>query len=358
LSNAVDKAGASKIVISLKQLLKTDSEVLLEFTVEDNGNAEEHPEKVFALKRGLVRIRTMIEAFGGKTEISSLEGIGTTVKFLVKFKWEHTSSESVSDVQNKLSGKRILVAEDNEINQKIIAHLLRKQNIHTDLANDGKEAVDMFEKNTYDLLLLDLQMPHMDGFQTANYIRKKLKSHIPIIAMTASAFSNEQTRCFEVGINQFIRKPFSPEDLFQRLRYFLLNEHQITYHKPVELGGNRDLYSLHSLRKTHEELQIVEIIEMFTKQTPQLLTQIRTDIELQNLASVIKKTANLKGSLGSLHMHSMMQIVEEIELFIKVEDVAKIPLALNQLVDEFKLIVPLLQREVEEIHSRSMQEIQ
>jgi hypothetical protein len=81
-------------------------------------------------------------------------------------------------------------------------------------------------------------------------------------------------------------------------------------------------------------------------------------MELQNLASVIKKTANLKGSLGSLHMHSMMQIVEEIELFIKVEDVAKIPLALNQLVDEFKLIVPLLQREVEEIHSRSMQEIQ
>lgn len=353
-ANAVDHVGASKIIVSLKQLLKTEHEVLLEFTVEDNGftSAIEHKDEISLYKQGLEKILQLIEDFGGKTEVSSLDGIGNTVKFLVKFFWEasvDTLSEPAST--NKLAGKRILVAEDNEINQKIIVHLLRKEKLYVDLANDGKEAVDFFEKNEYDLLLLDLQMPHMDGYQTANYIRKKLKSTIPIVAMTASAFSNEQTRCFEVGINQYLSKPFAPEDLFQRLRYFLLNEHQLKHQKPIEQNSG-DLYSLQSLRETNEEDQIIEIIEMFLNQTPKLLAELKKERQAQDIPSLIKITAKLKGSLGSLQMQSMMQITDEIEFLIKIEDANKIPVAIEQLCSEYELISSLLEKELIDIKTQ------
>lgn len=345
LINAVEHANATRIIVSLKQLLKTEKEVLLEFTIEDNG-LDYAIQKLFSYKRKLVKIRSLMNELGGKAEVSPLDGIGTTVKFLIKFPWDNMPEETTSSAHNKLAGKRILVAEDNEINQKIIAHLLRKEQIEVDLANDGKEAVELFEKNHYDLLLVDLQMPHMDGFETANYIRRKLRSTIPMVAMTASSFSNEQTRCFEVGINQYLSKPFTHEQLFQRLRYFLLNEHQLANQKPLGQRGKKDLYNLECLRLTNEDAEIVEILEIFLRNTPSLLDDIRKELKSQDIGAIIKKAAKLKGSLGSLQMQSMMQIVNEIELFIKVEDMNKVRLAVEMLGKEYETISALLREEL------------
>jgi hypothetical protein len=189
LMNAIKFTRPTKITISLKQLIKTREEVLLEFTVEDNAfkNLLDTEASLFFYKRNLVGVKNLIKEFGGKTEINSLDGVGTTIKFLVRFIYESLPEEITIGSNNKLAGKKILVAEDNEINQKIISHLLKKENIRVDIANDGKEAIELFENKSYDLVLLDLQMPHMDGFQTAKYIRKILGSNIPIIAMTAGA---------------------------------------------------------------------------------------------------------------------------------------------------------------------------
>jgi CheY-like chemotaxis protein len=238
-----------------------------------------------------------------------------------------------------------LVAEDNEINQKIISHLLKKENINVDIANDGKEAVEFFEKKTYDLLLLDLQMPHMDGFQTAKYIRKILGSCVPIIAMTAGAYANEQTRCFEIGINQYLSKPFTPEDLFLRLKYLLLNEHDLKKPKTSAIA-NKSLYGLNSLRQTNEEEQVIEILEMFIENTPQLLKEIKQSIARDDIDNVIKKTAKLKGSLGSLQMQSMMKIIDEMEIAVRMEDIPAIPSIMEKLHKEYDAIVPLLRKEL------------
>lgn len=350
LVNAVENAGASKIIVSLKQLLKTEKDILLEFIVEDNGL--DGYEIDINYQQQIQNIQLLIEKVGGKAEMSSVEGIGNTIKFIIKFLWDACPSGEIPEsFSNKLKGKRILLAEDNEINQKIIAHLLRKEKIIVDIANDGREALELFENNNYDLVLLDLQMPFLDGFETANYIRKKLKSTIPIVAMTASAFSNEQTRCFEVGINQYLSKPFAAEDLFQRLRYFLLNEHQLNYQRPSQ-NSARDLYSLHLLKQANDEEQLIEILEMFIDYTPALLAEIQNELAEQKLAFVIKKTAKLKGSLGSLQMQSMMRIVDEIEMFIRLEDYNKIPMAVDRLYKEYELVGPLLEKELEELKTR------
>lgn len=348
LMNAVKANKPTKITISLKQLIKTQEEVLLEFTIEDNAfkNFIDAEVSLFAYKRNLVDIINLIKEFGGKAEVNSLEGVGTTIKFLVKFVCQALPEDAIYGSHNKLAGKKILVAEDNEINQKIISHLLKKEKISVDLANDGKEAVEFFEKKNYDLLLLDLQMPHMDGFQTAKYIRKILGSDIPIIAMTAGAYSNEQTRCFEIGINQYLSKPFTPDDLFRRLKYLLLNEHDLKKPKS-NLAANKSLYSVNSLKQTNDEDQVVEILEMFIENTPQLLKEIKHAIIRNDIDDVVKKTAKLKGSLGSLQMQSMMKIIDEMEITVRMEDIPAMPSLMEKLQKEYDTVAPLLTKELD-----------
>ncbi|HVG15978.1 MAG TPA: response regulator [Chitinophagaceae bacterium] len=355
IANAVHLVKASKIIISLRQLLKTDNEVLLEFSVEDDGlkKSSDLDTNRFPYKRSLVAVRNRIDDFGGKAEISSIEGVGTTIKFLVKFPWDNTATDSPEKKEIfALAGKKVLVAEDNEINQKIITHLLKKELVIVDVAGDGKEAIELFERADYDLILLDLQMPFMDGFQTANYIRKKMKSTIPIIAMTASAFANEQTRCFEVGINQYLSKPFTPEALYQRLRYLLLNEHVLTNQKPKASASTKDLYSLSALKQTNEEDQVVEILELFIESSPKVLNQIKLDLERANKRSLFKNTAKLKGSLGSLQMQSMMSLVSQLEFLVRADNTNEVPSAVAALLKEHSLVVPLLKTELRELKKK------
>ncbi len=223
---AAEYVGATSLMISVKQLLQAEKEVLLEFGVTDNGGkiVEDEGINSFTYKRHLTRARAMVEEYGGRAEINSLYGVGTTFKFLLKF-FKEVRTELSPSSQKELAGKRILVADDNELNQKIIEHLLKREGMHVDIASDGREALDLYEKNrNYDLLLLDLQMPHVDGFQAANYMRKKLACQVPMIALTAGYYPDSDARCLEVGFNQCIHKPLKPHDLLNTLKHFLLEQ--------------------------------------------------------------------------------------------------------------------------------------
>ncbi|MCU7551264.1 response regulator [Chitinophagaceae bacterium LB-8] len=226
MNTAAEYVGATSIMVSVKQLLQAEKEVLLEFAVTDNGGKilEEPGINLFTYKRQLTKARRVVEEGGGKADINSLYGVGTTFKFLLKFRKE-AKTEAAQPTEKKLAGKRILVADDNELNQKIIEHLLKKEGMLVDIASDGREALDLYEKNrNYDLVLLDLQMPHVDGFQAANYMRKKLASQIPIIALTAGYYPDSDKRSLEVGFNQCIHKPLKPHTLLESLNHFLLEQ--------------------------------------------------------------------------------------------------------------------------------------
>jgi CheY-like chemotaxis protein len=218
--------GATTIIVTMRQLLQTGNEVLVEFEVSDDGPSISSDDKssLFAYKRCLAEARSLVKQQGGKSVINSLYGVGTTFKFLLKYNTS-PKEETITDIATLLgsmAGKRVLVAEDNELNQRTIAHLLKQEGILVDIASDGKEAVELFEKNLgYDLMLLDLQLPMMDGFQSAVYIRKKLKSNVPIIALTAGFYANAQARCREIGIDRYITKPLQPAELLQNVNFFL-----------------------------------------------------------------------------------------------------------------------------------------
>jgi len=123
-----------------------------------------------------------------------------------------------------LNGVKILVAEDNLINQKIANYILSKQGAVIFTALNGKEAIELLETNAIDVILMDLQMPGMDGVEAATYIRGVLKNNVPIIALTADAYANESNDYEQAGINTFLAKPFDPVMLCDTILSLIKNQ--------------------------------------------------------------------------------------------------------------------------------------
>lgn len=175
--------------------------------------------KVTGTGLGLPIVKSMIELMGGSIQVESTQGVGT--KFTVDISFDMASEADVyrdqiseqPDVLEKLEGKRILLAEDNDLNAEIAIELLAEQKIITDRAEDGAECLDKLEKadsGYYDMILMDIQMPVMDGYDAAARIRRmkdEKKASIPIIAMTANAFAEDRQKAISMGMNDHVAKP-------------------------------------------------------------------------------------------------------------------------------------------------------
>ena len=144
----------------------------------------------------------------------------------------------MADYSKCLTGKRFLVAEDNEVNQQLVDHVLRRAGGEVQLAGNGELAVRFLQQGgQYDLIIMDLQMPVMDGYATTQYIRNELRLSIPIIAMTATALIGEQMRCFEVGMNDYMTKPFEFTELYKRIVSLLDNPRSFPDYRSLARTG-------------------------------------------------------------------------------------------------------------------------
>jgi CheY-like chemotaxis protein len=216
LKNTVDNSGATSVIFSVRPLVKSGKEILLEFSLEEDGCILQSS-KTFAYFRSLVANKALIEELNGKSEfISSPEGCNI-FKFIIGCGLTDTIENYLPDNDlSFLKGKKVLIVDDNEINRVTITQLLQNKGIECSVASDGIKAIQLLEhNNVYDLILLDLLMPQMDGFETATYIRKKLKNHTHIIAMPARDKVWIPLLCKEAGIDKIIKKPFGPNDLLK-----------------------------------------------------------------------------------------------------------------------------------------------
>ena len=175
--------------------------------------------KVAGTGLGLPIVKSMIELMGGSIQVESTQGVGT--KFTVDISFDMASEADVyrdqiseqPDVLEKLEGKRILLAEDNDLNAEIAIELLAEEKIVVDRAKDGAECLDKLEKAVpgyYDMILMDIQMPVMDGYDAAARIRRmkdEKKASIPIIAMIANAFAEDRQKAISMGMNDHVAKP-------------------------------------------------------------------------------------------------------------------------------------------------------
>jgi PAS domain S-box-containing protein len=241
LSNALKFTNYGSIQVFVKELSRADNQTKLEFTVTDTGIGIPHDKHSLIFDSftqastdttrhfggtglGLAICKKLIELQGGTITIESEPDKGSTFRFVLSFGISEKGSQSqnteVTESFTGLEGKNILVAEDNKINFFVANKFLTGWGISVTHAENGQIALDLLEKQDFDLILMDLHMPVLDGIEATRIIRKsdnqKIKD-IPIVALTAAIMSESHDKIEDLKINDYVLKPFKPHDLFERI---------------------------------------------------------------------------------------------------------------------------------------------
>lgn len=241
VSNALKFTEKGSVKINVQRVAEKNKKVEVEFKVIDTGiGIEEHRlGSIFdsfvqankATKRqyggtglGLSISKKLVELQGGQISAQSEVGKGSEFKVVLTFNKsennENTDPGRVEAAEEQKIDLKVLVAEDNLVNQKVMQSFLRRWEVEAVVVANGMEVLAELEKNEYDLILMDLEMPVMDGYEAAEAVRNlddPKKSNIPIMALTAAALNEVKERVFSVGMNDFVTKPFNPVELRRKL---------------------------------------------------------------------------------------------------------------------------------------------
>jgi signal transduction histidine kinase/DNA-binding NarL/FixJ family response regulator len=262
LSNAVKFTEQGHIDIHADLLAQDSNGLLMRISVKDTGIGipAEQQGRLFELFEqadptttrrfggtglGLAIARRLAQLMGGETGIISSPGTGSEFWFTARLQpalHEVPEDKPVAHVagiepsiSQRLSRSRILLVEDNQINQEVALDLLQGIGLRADVAVNGQQAIDMATQHDYDLILMDMQMPVMDGLEATRQIRASGlpgRATLPILAMTANAFSEDRQRCLEAGMNDHIAKPVDPQDLYAALLKWLTGDTRMTASAP------------------------------------------------------------------------------------------------------------------------------
>lgn len=236
LGNAIKFTDAGEIILSMSQQPASDGFYHFEIRVKDTGIgiSKEEQTKLFtrfyqvessADRRfmgtglGLVISKNLVELMGGTLDVSSVEGKGTEFVVSLRLKTSDMIKQKAvshsAGIKERFPYLKILLAEDNEVNQVVMSKMLSRMGFEIDVASDGEEAYSMAVEGNYDLIFMDIQMPGKDGMQSTREIRRQLKNlDKPVIAaLTANALAKDKERCLQAGMNDYLSKPVAAKDI-------------------------------------------------------------------------------------------------------------------------------------------------
>jgi len=304
LSNAVKFTAKGSISVIVRVLHETEEKVTLEFMISDTGIGipKENTGKIFenfhqassgtsrlygGTGLGLAIVKQLVENQHGKVSVKSVPDQGSVFSFVLDFKkTTEQPEEELEDVEfdKTLEGVRVLVVEDIALNQLLMKTLLDDFGFESEIANNGKIAIEKLASNTYDIILMDLQMPEMNGFEATEYIRNKLKLKVPIIAITSDVTTVDLSKCKAVGMNDYISKPIDERLLYSKIIGFLKkNKHKAVDNPETNTKAeNRkpkyiNLEYLNKCTKSNPELMI-KMILLYLDQTSILTKAMKESI--------------------------------------------------------------------------------
>jgi PAS domain S-box-containing protein len=305
---------------------------------------------------GLSICKELVEMQGGTIKVTSQKNTGTQFSFTLEYPigTEENLPEERSLPQQtvEFSGTHILLVEDNEINQFLAQTILENNRITVDLVQNGLIAIEKLKTNHYDLVLMDMQMPVMGGAEATRIIREELQLQIPIIALTANAIKGDETICLEAGMDDYISKPFSEEELIAKIASLTNREKTETEMKIPSDINIKSVYSLDKLRAMSRGNNgfILKMVNMFVEQTPEAIGKIKEHFYKGELDQIKGIAHAVKPSIDILAIQECTEDIRSLEQCMS-KNLSKkeIEELILRIENRINLILPDLQKTMSEL---------
>lgn len=356
VGNAIKFTERGFIKISIDVVEQNDQKQVVKIICEDSGigishdslvrvfddfyqesNSGDHRSNGSGL--GLAITKTLIDLMGGKIDIKSNKGIGTAVYMEVPFELvtddELIIEHNITDEVNLIESKKILLVEDNKLNRLVFKMMLNNMKAEVDEAENGLEAVNKLIENTYDLVLMDIQMPVMDGSTALQIIKKKYGESIPVIALTAAAFNSEVTHMLNLGFSDCITKPIDQKNLQTRLYHFFSNgSAKEKYYQTLQ---KEILVNINQMAGGDPE-QVSRLIGYLLEEVNFSLSQWERSIELKDWESAKSILHREKVMIKSIGINGFDGLISEIENESVRKTESEMTLMYSQLIELFKML--------------------
>ena len=388
LSNAIKFTEKGEIGVHVEKETETEDEIVLHFSVSDTGIgiAQEKQQLVFAAFAqadssttrqyggtglGLAISSQLIAMMGGSIWVDSTVGQGSTFHFTALFGKLGSHAElahsgdggpSIAMLQNPRrdagkapatdanAGARILVAEDNVVNQRVSSRILEKHGHKVVLARTGLECLETYKGQSFDLILMDVQMPQMDGLEATAAIRageRDTGNHIPIVAMTAHAMKGDEERFLRAGMDAYVSKPVQPQRLLTVIDELVFADHPESgagdadpaNGAPSTPGFNLDV----ALARVEGDVEILrEVAELFCEDAPSLLQQVRDAVAGADARSLEYSAHTLKGAVGNFGAQRAWECALRLEMMGRGGEMSDAESAVNELEREVRGLMEAL----------------
>ncbi|MCP4716382.1 MAG: response regulator, partial [Deltaproteobacteria bacterium] len=246
------------------------------------------------------------------------------------------------------------LAEDNETNQMVAQGLLKASGYQVDTVISGREALQALEKTDYDLVLMDVQMPEMDGLEASRCIRdpasRVQNRNVPIFAMTAHAIKGYREKCLEAGMNNYVTKPVDSQQLIMAIDQKLLKTAAVNKKGPETPADNQALFDLPDLikRLRGEEELINCIFKSFQERTPALIAELQAAVSRQDAKEVKRMAHTIKGSSATVSAPALATLAQTIEITAEKNQLEQCPALINELIETFRKTIAALPEEYSE----------
>ena len=312
VSNAVKFTSEGKITVSIKLNGEDENNVRIEFIVSDTGigiptdkivkifenfqQASSGTSRLYGgTGLGLAIVKQLVESQGGTVSVKSRLGEGSSFSFILSFPKTKEAPEidaEIKELETEVKNIKVLVVEDIALNQLLMKTLLDDFGFERDIAANGKIAIEKLQTKTYDLILMDLQMPEMNGFEATQYIRTTMNSNIPIIALTADVTTVDLAKCKAVGMNDYIAKPVDERLLYSKIialvkKPIALKPQMSTTDPDAEGNTIRCINLTYLTHRTKSDPKLMmEMISLYLEQTPPLVSTMKQSLLDKDWASL------------------------------------------------------------------------
>lgn len=269
---------------------------------------------------GMAITKELISLMKGEIKIKSAKNVGTQITIILNME-KSKEKATIKSIEKKeeisIKGINVLLVEDNELNQLVAENSLRHFGCEVTKADNGRKAVDILSKETFDVILMDIQMPELDGIEATKILRNENKLKTPIIALTANAFKTEVDNCIAVGMNGYLTKPFNEEDLLNIIYKYTKSEK--AKEKFEEIHSEERLYDLKNIQTLSrgDEAFIQKMLSIFITQIRETLPLVEKSFEIGDYPEIARLVHKIKPSIDGFGIYSIQDTVRSLEIQAK-----------------------------------------